>query len=318
MALIDILMLVGFALAAYAVVGNDSIQVLGTFIAANKQRPWWLLWIYISGLLVVIVTGGWFLNGGDPSFGLSNKYPDPTTVVTPFHILAPVVILVLTRLGLPISTSFLILAVFNPGTIATVLEKSLKGYFIAFIVAFLVYFFVKKAVDYLLADKNEQVAPVWYVAQWLSTGVLWAAWLMQDIVNVFVFLPRDLSASWLVVSLTILVATQGLIFYQRGGIIQKVVTSKSRVSDVRSATVVDMTYAVLMIGFKWLLMPNTPISTTWLFLGLLAGREIAIALKVENFSLTNARGLIFSDVLKAGTGLVISILFAFLALYLAS
>ena len=73
MALIDILMLVGFALAAYAVVGNDSIQVLGTFIAANKQRPWWLLWIYISGLLVVIVTGGWFLNGGGPPFCFVHK-----------------------------------------------------------------------------------------------------------------------------------------------------------------------------------------------------------------------------------------------------
>ena len=31
--------LIGFSLAAYSVVGNDSIQTLGTFMASNERVP---------------------------------------------------------------------------------------------------------------------------------------------------------------------------------------------------------------------------------------------------------------------------------------
>ena len=43
---IEILMIVGFCLAAYSIVGNDVPQTLGTFISSNAHRPWWLLWAY--------------------------------------------------------------------------------------------------------------------------------------------------------------------------------------------------------------------------------------------------------------------------------
>jgi len=63
----EIFMILGFALAAYAIVANDSIQTLGTFLASNSKRPWWSLWIWISGIMVVTVTWGWIANGGDPA-----------------------------------------------------------------------------------------------------------------------------------------------------------------------------------------------------------------------------------------------------------
>jgi hypothetical protein len=31
----------------------------------------------------------------------------------------------------------------------------------------------------------------WFVLQWLSTGFLWSQWLMQDLANIFVYLPRQ-------------------------------------------------------------------------------------------------------------------------------
>ena len=34
-----IAMWIGFAIAAYSAIANDSIQTLGTFIAANKKAP---------------------------------------------------------------------------------------------------------------------------------------------------------------------------------------------------------------------------------------------------------------------------------------
>ena len=38
----QIAMWVGFLFAAYAAVANDSIQTLGTFIASNQDKKWWV------------------------------------------------------------------------------------------------------------------------------------------------------------------------------------------------------------------------------------------------------------------------------------
>ena len=50
-----IAMWVGFIFAGYAVIANDSIQTIGTFIASNKHRPWWVLWLFIGIAVVVLV-----------------------------------------------------------------------------------------------------------------------------------------------------------------------------------------------------------------------------------------------------------------------
>ncbi|MFT5434514.1 MAG: hypothetical protein ACI9OJ_005227, partial [Myxococcota bacterium] len=44
-----IAMWVGFIFAGYSAVANDSIQTLGTFIASNRNRKWWQLWLFIGG-----------------------------------------------------------------------------------------------------------------------------------------------------------------------------------------------------------------------------------------------------------------------------
>ena len=60
---------VGFIVAGYAAVANDSIQTIGTFIASNRQRPWWLLWLFIGGIFVATMTYSWFSYTGDVSYG---------------------------------------------------------------------------------------------------------------------------------------------------------------------------------------------------------------------------------------------------------
>ena len=51
--------LLGFALAAYSVVGNDSIQTLGTFLVSNERRKWWQLWLFAGSIMAVVVTLGY-------------------------------------------------------------------------------------------------------------------------------------------------------------------------------------------------------------------------------------------------------------------
>ena len=54
-----IAMWVGFLFAAYAAVANDSIQTIGTFIASNQDKKWWVLWLFLGGIFVATITYSW-------------------------------------------------------------------------------------------------------------------------------------------------------------------------------------------------------------------------------------------------------------------
>ena len=50
-------MYLGFFLAAYSVIANDSIQTLGTFLSANKEYfSWKTLWLAASTMLVFTIS----------------------------------------------------------------------------------------------------------------------------------------------------------------------------------------------------------------------------------------------------------------------
>ena len=54
----ELFMIIGFGLAAFSAIANDSIQTLGTFLSSNSKRPWWLLWIWISGIMFFTIMYG--------------------------------------------------------------------------------------------------------------------------------------------------------------------------------------------------------------------------------------------------------------------
>jgi phosphate/sulfate permease len=354
----ELFMILGFALAAYAIVANDSIQTLGTFLASNAKRPWWSLWIWISGIMVVTVTWGWVANGGDPAFGrlaASGKdiaHPnDIGGMITWLFVIPPLCLVILTRMGIPVSTSLLVLTAFK-GLMAaqqgetpagavdlfnSMMRKSLVGYAIAFAVGLLIYAAVVYLMERKVAEEKDgkrphnELHPVWMVFQWLSTGFLWSMWLVQDLANIFVYLPRELSLWGLLLSLGGMVLLQGYLFKEKGGKIQKVVTSKTNTLDVRSATFIDLLYGLVLLFFKVDYIPKIfasmgldvpwpekmPMSTTWVFLGLLAGREVGILLRLKLRSNKKVSNLIFRDAGKAFFGSAIAVVLAlFLPLFI--
>ena len=76
-------MAVGFLFAAYSVIANDSVQTL-----------WY----------------GWHINGGDIAYERLTKIPFQE--IQWYHAVAPAILLCLTRVGVPVSTSFLVLSAF--------------------------------------------------------------------------------------------------------------------------------------------------------------------------------------------------------------
>ena len=315
MTILEIYMAVGFLLAAYAVVANDSIQTLGTFLASNSHRPWWLLWLFASGVLLAVLLYGWLVNDGDVAYGRLEKFPLPEGGVSWIHAIPPLALLILTRFGVPVSTTFLVLTVFavtggQPGNLDAMLVKSGTGYLVAFGVALTLFALVfRRASEYFHRTQGQAIPTYWVVLQWASTGFLWSQWLIQDLANIFVYLPRELSATWLVFGVVVLVAMQGYIFYQFGGEIQKIVTTKTDTTDIRAATIIDFIYGVVLLVFKeW---SNMPMSTTWVFLGILAGREFALSLYLADTTTAGTARKVVTDAAKALSGLVVSVVLAF-------
>ena len=159
------------------------------------------------------------------------------------------------------------------------------------------------------------------VAQWCSTGFLWSQWLIQDLANIYVFLPRDpvtripdIPVEWFIVSIVAMLAMQAIIFYTHGGAIQKVVLTKTNTTDIRSATFVDLIYGIVLFLFKE--VSKLPMSTTWVFVGLLAGREIALVWNGRHRRRRDVARLVLSDFAKITFGLVVSVVIALLLPYL--
>ncbi len=305
-------MIAGFLLSMYACVSNDIIQTLGTFLSANNKTNFGYLWLFASVVLVVTITTGWFVNNGDMSFGLLTRIP-VTENFSLLYLLPPIILIFLTRWGIPVATTFLVLSVFSVSdteVIWMMLTKSVLGYIIAFFAAIVIYNIIARPLEryFYYTQKrsgNNKISKYWIVAKWFSTAFIWSQWLVQDSAKLFVYLPRKASAWELIFVLVCFVAYLGILTYNRGGDIQKIVKMKTNVQDPRSATIIDIIYACLLLYF--INLNNVPMSTTWVFIGLLAGREVALYQRLRFESPKKMYKHILNDLTKVTVGLVVSI-----------
>jgi len=263
----------GFIFAAYAVIANDSVQTLGTWIASNNERfNWKIMWAAASAVLLWALWYGYYVYG-DISYGRLNRIP--YIEVQWYHAMAPLVLLLLTRVGVPVSTSFLVLSAFaSTFVLEKMLIKSMMGYVVAATAAYAIWYVVSRYLDETKPVKEEHKA-YWRVGQWVTTGFLWWTWLSHDMANIAVFLPRQLDIPLMVLISIVFVGGLAYMFREGGGKIQKIVLEKHNTRYVRSATIIDLFYWIILFFFKEL--NDIPMSTTWVFVGMLAGREFAIA-----------------------------------------
>ncbi|MBM5816571.1 MAG: hypothetical protein FJ083_08285, partial [Cyanobacteria bacterium K_Offshore_surface_m2_239] len=197
----------GFGLASVAVMGNDALQTLGPFLASQRGRGGrWRQGLALAALLCVVLLLSWGAGGGDPAWGRLDRFPLPDPF-RPRDLLPLGALLLLTRLGLPVSTSFLVLTALAPARLGAMVGKSLAGYGVAFAVAAAVYGLWSPwlegrpgeepaAAESAEGEEARAAALVradgWNRLQWLATLVLWSQWLVQDLANIYVYLPRRL------------------------------------------------------------------------------------------------------------------------------
>jgi len=315
---VNIWMIVGFLLAAYSVVANDSLQTLGTYISSNKTRtPPLVQMSFICSVTVIVLMLGFFLNNGDPAWGRLETFelPEPFSWV---YVIPPIAVLALTQWGAPVSTSFLVLSSFKPANIGRLFGSSLSGYVLAFALGLAGYglgIWLLERWAFLQNKEGKDFNKVWYGLQWVSTGFLWSMWLVQDLANIFVFVPRKLDVVPMALCTAVLCVGLCFLVAFGGGPIQAVLQTKTNTSDLRSATVIDFFFGLCLLYKAFL--STFPLSSTWVFLGLLGGREIALRIKEQEFDVTfthresgNLGKIIGGDLWKASIGVVVSLVIA--------
>lgn len=302
---LNIWMILGFFLASYSVISNDGVQTLGTWIASNGQKlKWYWLWAAASSVLLITIWSGWVVNAGDISFGRLSEIPFQE--VRWYHTAAPFVLLLLTRVGIPASTTFLVLSTFATGVLLEkMLIKSIIGYTLAAALAFAIWMVIARIINERDKILHQSHKKYWRLGQWFTTGFLWYTWLSHDLANVAVFLPREISFPLMVIVSIVLVSILAFMFYENGGNIQKIVLEKTGTSYVRSATIIDLVYAIILVFFKE--YNQVPMSTTWVFIGLLCGRELAISTVTKNRDFKYVFPMVAKDFMKMVLGLLISV-----------
>jgi hypothetical protein len=302
--------------AVYAVTANDSIQTLGTYISSNQDVKWYWMFAYMGGIFVLTMFQGFGIN--DPAFGRLDKFPEIT--IQWYHAIAPLVLVALTRLKIPVSTTFLVLSVFASSVVMEkMLLKSFLGYAVSFVFAWISWYLISK---YFLNEGEKgknKYNNYWRIGQWLTTGWLWSTWLKHDLANIMIFLPRYStvqSTTFQIFVLAVMLLGLAFMFYERGGKIQEIVLSKTNTRYVRSATLIDLVYCFVLYYFKE--VNNIPMSTTFVFMGMLAGRELGIWMSIGYGELTYTSRhkkaifpMLYKDFLRLMLGLMISVSLAY-------
>ena len=105
-----------------------------------------------------------------------------------------------------------------------------------------------------------------------------------------------------------MVLMMGYVFARRGGKIQQIILNKTNTTDIRAAIVVDLMFGMILFIFKEI--SDIPMSTTWVFMGLIAGRELAISYVANLRSRREALKDVSLDMARLFFGLIVSIVLA--------
>jgi len=272
---------------------------------------------------IFIVTMFYGFVAGDPAFGRLEKFPN--VEIQWYHAVAPLFLIGLTRLKIPVSTTFLVLSVFASSVVMEkMLVKSFLGYAVSFVFAFGSWYLISRYILHEGEKGQDRYNNHWRIAQWITTGWLWSTWLKHDMANIMVFLPRyhpvgDGTYELLVIGVMLL--GLGFMFYEKGGKIQEIVMSKTNTRYVRSATLIDLIYCFVLYFFKEL--NNIPMSTTFVFMGMLAGRELGIWVWLGYGNLTYGKEhrkaifpMLYTDFFRLMLGLAVSVSLAYGVFYL--
>lgn len=294
----------------YNVIANNFVQTVGTFVTSSKNISKLNLFLYLAIIFIFNVLLAWKSYDGRIHRGFLEEieYKDSIRYSA---LLIPIILNLLTRFRIPISTTFLTLPLFSKTyNLTNIISKAFSGYFVSFIISFIIWNLVyEKYKKHLKSNDNYEF---WKAIQYISIGVLWYSWLSTCMSSFLVFLPRKFNIRHLILFLFIGILL--LVIIAKNGIcnMEEIVEEKSDLKNIRSSVIFNITYSILLLVFKF--NDRINITTTWLFLGLLDGRELSItnskATAMSGNSYKTCLKKIFRDLYLSIIGIFVSLIFS--------
>ncbi|GIT66305.1 MAG: hypothetical protein Ct9H300mP24_6830 [Candidatus Neomarinimicrobiota bacterium] len=148
----------------------------------------------------------------------------------------------------------LVLSVFASSVVMEkMLLKSFLGYAVSFVFAWGSWWLISKYILYEGEKGDNKYNNHWRVAQWLTTGWLWATWLKHDMANIMVFLPRYSSMGGIDFKFFVVGAMLlglGFMFYERGGKKTRNCFIKNQYKICSISDFIDLVYCFVLYYFK--------------------------------------------------------------------
>ncbi len=305
------------AVSSYTVIGNNYIQTIGSFIVNNKQKSI-NIWIFLSISFIATTLISWFIyEGGVDYLLLKNiEYQKDLDIII---VLIPLLLNIFTKYGIPVSATFLIIPLFGTSnTIHIMITKTITSYFLAFMVSFFIWSFIYKNLTNIIKNTNEEVNKFWNIIEYITTGLVWIAWNILSICVFVVFVDRQFNIYELVIFNLIVIFILYLLINNSGGKIEKIIKEKRGSNNKKTTAIFNLLFAIILLYLQF--FSNVPLTTTWVFLGLLAGKELAMTY-VESNLFVSGRNMkaslakIIVDLNKAVIGIVFSLIFVKIILF---
>lgn len=297
------------AITCYTLIANNYIQSIGTFIINNKIKfKSNLIFITLSFTLSTLIS--WLIFDGNIDYNLLNNIEYKKNLAIAM-IFIPLLLNVFTKYGIPVSATFLVIPLFSDSnTLNTMLIKTTTSYFLAFMVSFFIWNFIKKHFNHLM-KMDAKPNLFWNIMEYVTTSLVWIAWNMLNICVFVVFVDRKFNIYELIaVSLIVLVVLY-IIMTGNNKQIEEIINEKNETENKKSIAVFNLVFALILIYIEF--FSNVPLTTTWVFLGLLAGKDLSDSFS-ENIIFSNSKTKksilkIIKDLHKAIVGIVFSLIF---------
>lgn len=295
----------------YAIMANNCAQTIGMFIATNKNKSKERAIYFLVPVFIITILISWLFYDRQLDFFLLDRitYSDDLSLLL---IFLPILLFLLTKYKIPVSATFLIIPIFaNKSTIQSMISKTSVSYFVSFVISLIIWRTIYIKYKHWIEVKNEGgVGKIWFILQFISTGIVWAVWIVLSTCNFVVFLPRIFGLKELLLFMSVGVVSTCLILFDNGGEIQEIVDEKSDI-NIKSSVVFNFLFAFVMLFIQY--VSKIPITSTWMFLGILAGREFAITVSRDGiFGSSYYRKCfvkVWSDLRSAIFGIVVSLAF---------
>lgn len=302
-------------LTTYHIMANNAVQIIGMFVASNDKKDKLKIWLLLSVIFVLTVLISWLFFDKQLHFSLLNsiQYNENLSILL---IFLPIILYFFTKKNIPISATFLIIPIFsNNNTLQSMVVKTLISYFLSFTISFIFWYFLYiKYKNFIDIEKNNNKNR-WIIIEYLSTAMLLGIWLVTSTCTFTIFLPRVFTIKYLILFIIVGIFSILVILYNDNTTIKKIIGNKSDI-NYKSGAIFNILFAMIMLSVQYI--SKIPITSTWVFLGVLAGRELAIAVsKKNNNSLNIIQSLKndLSDLYSAILGIIFSLVFVKILLF---